>query len=515
MPPFPNPLNWITTEDIPEPIEESYTSMEYPGYVGPFPIPSDLEVEVTCASVYCSGTHYYRCLFYSVRFSHGGVEYETWMRIHLPNLSRWTSSSTSVGVVLFVDGGMGTEYVDLPEEVFDQATADPNFKPAALLASGLPMNGTSSAYQMYTVDFTKPGCGGAMKSFLGEYFDAHKGYYATGDASLPVTPQNTKQADYCGPLTRVAMDAVMIAAATLIQEHERLYGFDREKKLILSSYSNGLAAASHWMLEHATILDRLYTFHALVDIEGPSDSFEQCGAASAFNTAHPYSGGDFATWLSTAFTYEEWFAWLLTTPVADYWMHPPRAENISGGFPADMSVTRSEWALMVRDAGKSTAWWTQWQAVCAYHGGSSDEAAPVAADLDSFYDAREPILALPGLVEAGIGYIRIQGAGDHAQPVDLKNRHAIKNLNAAYSGGKDIVYYVDSTHLLLDPELYDGTCVDTDPSGTTAGASVWPTWPDYEAAPLSAVDEAGDPQEVFLHHVRTQVIRWAFNQDFA
>ena len=275
--------------------------------------------------------------------------------------------------------------------------------------------------------------------------------------------------------------------------------------------------AAHWMEDHNSTLDDVFTFHALVDIEGPSDSFEQCGAASAFVDRFGSPGTDYPGWVGQTMEYVDWFDWLLSTSalVAGYWLRPPRESVFLDGYPLDMCEEGSTWvkALEIR-----RGWSAAWQEVCVYHGGETATGAAVPPDLDPFYDDREPILVLPDLVAAGIGYIRIQGLTDHGQPGEFENRHAVKALNAAYDAAHPNAYYVDADHLLTEPVRYDGTFNDTDPDGVTTGTSEWPTWAEFggmRATPVPTTDADGYDATVFIHHVRAHAIRWAFDQVFA
>lgn len=340
---------------------------------------------------------------------------------------------------------------------------------------------------------------------------ADDAFVATGDPDFVAvaTPSNPSGDDYCGLMTMAAMDAVFFVVRELVEAVERGSSISgrshRQQRTILCSFSNGLTCASRWMAT-SIITNHLHGIHALIDLEGPTDSLEQTVTTDCFD---PFGGTtlpgaiDYATWSGCGSTVHcghtrpnQYFddAW-------GYFMRPP--QDILFDFGAQASVQgpySSAWGSACNHARTST--YKQWYG-SGYVPGAPTAAASTARSMRDFWRDRE---AKEHLEDRMGGYVRINRLGDHAQPSHMKNRDAVNALNAAFNGVVGDTWYADISYLTalgLGDFNATPTAMTTSYDATNpTGSPSWPVWEDFG---LHGVDR---------WHVEVDLIRWAARQEF-
>ena len=360
----------------------------------------------------------------------------TYMRVLVPNFQPATDMEW-LGVALCMEGGRGTG--GSVERFEDLASSDLCFL-MSYLASGYDLVGRTSFFRsgepMITAAFNYPGRG---RSAGGCDLEAE------GAADfLHDSPGNATGQDYCGDMTFDATEAVVQVLLQIVEdlrqrwdEHPSTFGSlgSEGHRLVVASRSWGLNPASRW------IANTEVSIHALVDWEGPTDSAEALGVTYDYN---PFLDPDGPPY--TDLTLEVFIDWAVHNRTGFlFWLRPPETglfatSHYPSIFPQDWSpfVTRLE-----RTHGRKVAdmWSDRYQGFYPSMGDGS-----LASQVDSFWSDRVAMRWLPEVTARHAAYVRIQNNDDHAQPLHMYQRHAIKALNAAFEGGGQHVYYAGESY---------------------------------------------------------------------
>ncbi len=441
----------------------------------------------------------------------------TYMRIYVPTQIDLMvpTGETAYGVVLLVDGG-GVDGVG------ERPRIDKQFSLADGLAAGASSTGERDGPPMVVITFTLPGRysrdsnGQVVYAADGDSFFVANWTPATKD---PVIDIGTGD-DLCGSMTMAAMDAVVAVAMALLNDFDSHLGFTCDRRLMVSSSSNGLSAACKW------IASTSWDVHALVDWEGPPNSLAQSLAAYAYtpidwNSVHWDSSWDVRPGVYDpqhppekeyfgldALTFDCWQAWFDARykggAAYSFFFRPPLDVLphffSAPGMAPDLGMTHAseivvdEYLTYAVDCGMNQNWYD----VNVYNGNA------LSFELMFFWLLRSAEVFLPRLAESRCAYVRIQYFEDHAQPPWWFNRHANIALNAAWdSGANPHVYYADTTYSIgtQPPTQLTGALQENiDPASfDPLDRAYWPEWPSYSGP--SAIHQL-------------DLLRWAYETTF-
>jgi len=412
------------------------------------------------------------------------VTVSTYMRIYLPRRDALMppSGETAYGVVLLVDGGGTGGLGDSPSD-------DSQFSLAGALAEGAEPGPVRPGPPMVVITFTQPGryfndYGTAVNAADGDSFFETNWTPGTVDVTGLAGSGN----DICGSMTMAAMEAVVAIAMALLDDFDIHYGFTCDRRFMVSSNSNGLSAASKW------IVSTSWDVHALVDWEGPPDSLAQSLATYAFTPIGWDSAHWDASWDVPADEQDnqhppelEYFGLdTLTFDCWQAWFGTPFKGGVAYSFffrpPLDVLPDLSSASeISIDGTGEDTricGMYVNWYQAGVYNG------SVLSFYLYLFWWQRSAAIFLPLLADASCAYIRIQFDEDHAQPPWWFNRHANIALNAAWDdSANQHVYYADTNYSAgmgtLSPTQLTGVLQETIDEDTfdPADHASWPDWP--------------------------------------
>lgn len=452
----------------------------------------------------------------------------TYMRVHIPQDFFASGNPDWLGVVLFMQGGTSDTGAVADEEFRED---EPSRLMRSYLASGLsypyplrdPTETTIPYYfrpgpPMIVATFNYPGRG-----------NASRGVQAEGASDFVCdTPSNGTGQDYAGEMTFAATEAVVAVLLEIVEDirdqwldsaFSRIYGplGTNGARLIVCTSSWGLNPAARWIAN--TSLD--VQVHALVDWEGPTDSAEALIVTTDYDPYTPLDTGLPPELTSTVF--ERWAVG--NTKSFPHWFRPPHPLLFADALPTNWSTF--VWALARGyDPGRDGRdWWISQSAPIRFVPGlisdmwderyndTYSSGDPLHVQLVDFWEPREAITWLADVTAQRTAYVRIQGRDDHNQPLHMLQRHAIKALNAAFSGypSVSLAYYADEANYWQDA---NGYLLDTaQPSQVATSfdvANPQPTvvgdWGNEEFWP--------DVFEGKAWSVQVDLIRWALETTF-
>lgn len=370
-----------------------------------------------------------------------------YMRIHIPSFEQWEDMEW-LGVVLVMEGGTSSSGAVHDSETDED---EPSRLLRSMLASGAswvpgiatPLNDPAQPFhfrsgdRMVTVTFNYPGRGELRQGLLSEGAADFEGD----------SPSNITGQDYAGEMTLAATEAVARVLLAIVEELRESWSdsFSVARhgalgssgvRLVVCSNSWGLNPASRW------IANTTIPVHALIDWEGPTDGAEAVKVTEAYD---PYQLSNDP--LPTYLTIEAFEQWALGGDKGFlFWFRPPHPDSFGSPllsaaqdpFPDDWSTFLV--SLRAVDPLWATMWEDRYQRSYSFF--------PLVDQLVDYWEEREAVRWLPEVTAKGTVYVRIQSNVDHNQPNHLRQRHAIKALNAAYSGDGSLVYRVDPDYWL-------------------------------------------------------------------
>lgn len=441
------------------------------------------------------------------------------------------SLATPLGAVLFVCGTKGVgvgNWIELNENR-EAYAADGDFAgfgqddvAACALASGrdVYLKGDPAAPYgrsgdpVVTIQYNNPGFGPAPAQTNGTY-----DYSSTENADfLNSTPRNDNGDDYCGPMSHAAIEAAVGAAFEYLSDY---YGYsDSEFRLVLVSFSNGVTCAGGWM--DGTSHD----VHAHIEVEGPTDSFEQLLCSECHDEFGTYwedlqavglgagclfvgrqnlaTSWDFSAWTACRALPSACGAGELFGTTYEYYGRPPEELQEPAIWAAIFGVVfgHTWWPVNAENIGC-----TPWLDTCTESTPAYD--LNVLATLGDFWKARKPATRFSGRKGA---YIRVQDQQDHVQPFHYHNRHAWRALNYAQAmcGGA-----TDDGDVFWADQAYIGHATDANPA-IRAGAAPVTYNASYDGSSIDPDDATTFPAQPSLTRWATEVdlVRWAMVTTF-
>jgi hypothetical protein len=409
---------------------------------------------------------------YMVRYRYLGKSVKTFMRIDIPRFSqRSLLMHPYLPVVLVVDGGTNEwGAVRRTERSYAE------YRLTSSLASSSNDTGEMPFYYrdgdpMVAISFTQPGRGGVGEYGVVEHIDGVILKASPDPSYVDKTPDNTEGQDCAGDMTMAAMDAVMASAKAILEDMIDSAGAARaiaDLRIVVTSMSFGLASAARWISRQDTTSG--LRIHALVDWEGPASSLDITLASLCTD---PFGLSDHA---------EEpppWEVELASEPSYSTWSRWFGGEWCAGETYPDTFFFRPPLSVLAQLSGSESALGSSepiasdprtaryWEAFY----GPSAWSPTMRGALSRFWQEREPVENLQSLT---CPYIRIQAEYDHIQPDWLKQRHAIKALNAAMLSGQKVYfagdnYYERRRDTPTPPDLLVTAFDDLD-------YRAWPAW---------------------------------------
>ena len=318
------------------------------------------------------------------------------------------------------------------------------------------------------------------------------------------TPGNTTGQDYGGELSFDAAEAVAGVLLGIVEdlqrqwsEHPALTGSlgSLGHRLIACSSSWGLNPASRW------VANTEHSVHALVDWEGPTDSSEFGMVSEAYN---PYGYPDLDGTVPTApaLTPRVFMNWAAgDTDSFPYWFRPPAPDHLA------TSSQVTDWAqyASLLPSALQAPWRAKYDHCFPRAGAGSLEE-----QISTFWQDRVATRWLPEVASGRTAYVRIQGSEDHNQPVWMYQRHAIKAMNAAFSGSGQHVYfagaegywyYLSQKQLVPPDRMTAEFDIDNpDPAGDHTWGDCSQFWPTIT--------------EDLAWSTQVDLVRWAMQTDF-
>lgn len=427
------------------------------------------------------------------------------MRINEPmgtTIFQDASADNPVGIVFFVNGTAGvgvgcavdTRWND--GRLGHSEQGDDDF-PSVVLAAGADLVevggeegqsfGRTGSAPVVTVHVNNPSylrsptCGEAR---LSDPVEAFEGVSADGSGD-----------DNCGAATVAAYEMAML---TLYEHLSANHGLRSDHtRLVLCSFSNGLTCATHWL---ATTR---HDVHALIDLEGPTDSFEQLVCAECSDPLGQYNCN--GRWMPSSLGLSTWRTCV----------DGGRQPGCQFKGSASRTMFEAAWARYYRPPTELGTTLGVFGATTGSYptppipSGGPDFDPGVLPWLDEFWESRRPATFLSASGRKG-AYIRINDLSDHVQPDHYKNRHALRALLAAASAracpsgqvAAD-VYWADESYLEGpapgEPARFNGLAVDPD----SYSLANWPAWTDIEQ---------GSARKKWA--VQVDLARWALSTDF-
>lgn len=436
------------------------------------------------------------------------------LRLNLPD--SLGSQSAPVGVVLFVNGtkatgvGCALQTQESADRYPTGAVGDDDVAASALAAGrdilifdreGSPFG--RSGDPMVTIQFNNPSFGKAT--------GCAADFQSTGNPLYAgTTPDNPDGDDWCGYMARAATEAVVQAAYLYLADE---FGLDQaDTRLMVVSFSNGCTCATHWMT--STDID----VHAYIDVEGPTDSYEQLAIAEIDDFFGVYEA-ELAGEVEAC--RDAYGRVSLPTPFdIERWVRGRELPGACGGKQKFAAAYRyygrppQDWAREARFvynaySASGQDWWPSGASLDDCHDGVCEKNTEaydpaVLGRLDRFWTVRKTLEHLAWRKGA---YVRVQSVSDHVQPRHYHNRHAWRALEAALdlcSAGYSDVYYVDGDYLADAASLSPGTRAGAEPPPYTTAIGVDPD-------DLSTYVDFPTVRDKWA--VEVDLVRWAFEKD--
>lgn len=366
---------------------------------------------------------------------------------------------------------------------------------------------------MITIQFNNPGYGPGLLT-CGDRVERNSSH---NPEFLGSTPDNDVGDDYCGPMAHACCEAALTAALAWLEES---YGLRRvDARLIVISFSNGITCATGWMSKTD------FDVHAFIDVEGPTDSFEQLVCAEVLDVFGDYVTGmqnphacDAAggpTSLASAWDIDAWVAGQTLPKACGGNEFFYSAYAYYGRPPEELWVPALAQYVNAVFGFSEASWWPESAHVGCTRGADTcpswtpDYDPEVLLKLGEFWANRKPAEFLAARKGA---YIRVNSSGDHVQPYHYHNRHAWRALQYAWqacgSGALD-VYWADqdyfetaSAESSSDRESAEPASFDNAPAGTTLDTDDASTFADH-------------PEIKEKWAVEVDLARWALATDFS